>query len=235
MVFSIKCILDKFVQKTLELHCFESKAPPSSRSSAQLQEAAEAPSRIIFPCQVDEPQEPNRVSLKCSRYHSTHSDSKQIEPYPSHTQTQHQRGLTCWNTGFHSHIWRAPTCHPTNRVVNHFTSDKLMVVPSHLNATKTQTLSNYLFIYLLDFRSNFCLRKNTQTLDHTLTSCYYTDFQIPIIFLPPHFSPPPMLLFWQERIIASHHPVAPQNSVQNRRSHTVGKHVEKKKYLIPVS
>lgn len=166
---------------------------------------------------------------QCSRYHSTHTDSKQIEPYPSHAQTQHQRGLTCWNTGFHSHIWRAPTCHPTNHVVNHFTSDKLMVVPSHLNATKTQTLSNYLFIYLLDFHSNFCLRKNTQTLDHTLTSCYYTDFQIPIIFLPPTFlSSPHALILAREDNCKVHHLVAPQNSVQNRRSHTVGKHVEKR-------
>lgn len=65
--FPEKCRLDKSVQKTWELHCLESKAPPLSLSSAQLQEAAEAPLGIIFPCQEDEPQEPSHTSLKFSK------------------------------------------------------------------------------------------------------------------------------------------------------------------------
>ena len=155
VVFPIKRRLDKFVQKTLEVHCFESKAPPSSRSSAQLQEAADAPSGIISPCQEDEAQELNRVSLKFSRYLSTHIDSKQTKPYPSHAQTEHQRGLTRWNTGFHSHIRIRPP-RTVRLTTSHLTSElcTFMAAPSSSNATKTQTLSGYLFIYLLDFHSN---------------------------------------------------------------------------------
>lgn len=79
--------LDKFVQKTSELHCFRSRAPPLSWSSAQQQEAAKAPSGITFP-RCDEPREPSRVCFKPSRKLSAHDGNRQIKPYPSHTLTE---------------------------------------------------------------------------------------------------------------------------------------------------
>lgn len=145
-----KSRLDKFVQKTSELHCFRSRAPPLSWSSAQQQEAAKAPSGITFP-RCDEPREPSRVCFKPSRKLSAHDGNRQIKPYPSHTLTECRKRTMCWNTGFHSLLCMVPCTAPwAPRLATWHLENELCifpVVPRYLSAIRLSAITCS-FIYL---------------------------------------------------------------------------------------
>lgn len=145
-----KSRLDKFVQKTSELHCFRSRAPPLSWSSAQQQEAAKAPSGITFP-RCDEPREPSRVCFKPSRKLSAHDGNRQIKPYPSHTLTECRKRTTCWNTGFHCILCMVPCTAPwAPRLATWHLENELcifLVVPRYLSAIRLSAITCS-FIYL---------------------------------------------------------------------------------------
>lgn len=78
----------------------------------------------------------------------------------------------------------------------HWTSElcTFMAVPNYWNATKTQSLSNYLFIYLLDFHGNLHLQKKKNK--HKKPNTWpHLDFMLLHWFSNTNYLPAPHISF----------------------------------------